>query len=58
MVGSYSGYLRVYSPSVFGEESNVERDCGVKPGDLMCEIALSDPILQIEAGRFVSWVLI
>ena len=57
-MGSYSGYLRVYSPSVFDEESNIERDCGVKPGDLMGEIALSDPILQIEAGRFVSWVFI
>uniref|UniRef100_A0A8C8SPY3 Bardet-Biedl syndrome 9 n=1 Tax=Pelusios castaneus TaxID=367368 RepID=A0A8C8SPY3_9SAUR len=48
-VGSYMGYLRIFNPHP------------VKPGDgmisaedLLLEVQLRDPILQVEVGKFVS----
>ncbi|KAJ7322649.1 hypothetical protein JRQ81_018936 [Phrynocephalus forsythii] len=48
IVGSYMGFLRLYNPHP------------VKPGDtmqaedLLLEVQLSEPILQVEVGKFVS----
>lgn len=48
IVGSYMGFLRIYNPHP------------VKPGDamqaedLLLEVQLSEPILQVEVGKFVS----
>jgi len=43
VTGSFQGYLRIYTP----------RQQGYKVDDLM-EFRLDDPILQLEAGRFVG----
>jgi hypothetical protein len=45
ITGSFQGYLRIYTP----------RQQGYKVDDLM-EFQLDEPILQIEAGRFVKSV--
>ena len=45
ITGSFQGYLRIYNP----------RQQGYKVDDLM-EFQLDEPILQIEAGRFVKSV--
>ena len=45
LTGSFSGFLRIYQP----------RQQGYKVDDLM-EFQLDEPILQIEAGRFVKSV--
>ncbi|XP_076821847.1 protein PTHB1-like [Clavelina lepadiformis] len=46
IVGSYNGILHVYAPT---------KDVGKNPGqDVVLEINLSDPILQVLAGKFVS----
>lgn len=48
IVGSYMGYLRIFHPHP------------VKPGDdmqaedLLLEVQLQEPILQVEVGKFVS----
>lgn len=44
IVGSYHGILRIYCP----------KPPNFKPDDLMLEVQLQQPILQVEAGRFVS----
>lgn len=44
IVGSYHGILRIYCP----------KPPHFKPDDLMLGIQLQQPILQVEAGRFVS----
>ncbi|XP_070570389.1 protein PTHB1-like isoform X2 [Ptychodera flava] len=46
IVGSYHGFLRIYLPEHCKE--------GSRPKDVMLETQLQYPILQIEAGRFVS----
>ncbi|XP_067018157.1 protein PTHB1-like [Acropora muricata] len=46
IVGSYHGILRIYCP----------KPPSFKPDDLMLEVQLQQPILQVEAGRFVSGV--
>ena len=46
IVGSYHGMLRIFMP----------RSAEFKPEDLMLEIQMSQPILQVEAGRYVSLV--
>ncbi|XP_066440592.1 protein PTHB1 isoform X2 [Eleutherodactylus coqui] len=48
IVGSYSGFLRIFSPhpSKAGD--------GAQPEDLLLEVQLRDPILQVEVGKFVS----
>ena len=44
IVGSYHGILRIYCP----------KPPNFKPDDLMLEVQLQQPILQVETGRFVS----
>ncbi|XP_071592177.1 protein PTHB1 [Heliangelus exortis] len=48
IVGSYTGYLRIFNPHPVkpGEE--------VQPEDLLLEVQLREPILQVEVGKFVS----
>jgi Bardet-Biedl syndrome 9 protein len=46
IVGSYHGILRIFMP----------RTAEFKPEDLMLEIQMTQPILQLEAGHFVSLV--
>ncbi|XP_073406056.1 protein PTHB1 isoform X1 [Dendrobates tinctorius] len=48
IVGSYSGFLRIFSPhpSKAGD--------GVQAEDLLLEVQLRDPVLQVEVGKFVS----
>lgn len=50
-VGSYHGYLRIYNPNPVRGETGWS---GFKPEDVVCENHLQLPIIQIEAGRFVS----
>ena len=44
IVGSYHGILRIYCP----------KPPNFKPDDLMLEVQLQQPVLQVEAGKFVS----
>lgn len=44
ITGSFQGFLRIYNP----------RQQGYKVDDLM-EFQLDEPILQIEAGKFVKY---
>lgn len=44
IVGSLNGVLRIFVPKA-GE---------FRPDNLMLEVQLSQPILQVEAGKFVS----
>lgn len=46
IVGSYNGNLRIFAP----------RTAEFKPEDLMLELHMTQPILQVEAGQFVSLV--
>ncbi|XP_050165315.1 protein PTHB1 isoform X2 [Myiozetetes cayanensis] len=48
IVGSYMGYLRIFNPHPVkpGDE--------VQPEDLLLEVQLQEPILQVEVGKFVS----
>ncbi|NXL60565.1 PTHB1 protein, partial [Chordeiles acutipennis] len=48
IVGSYMGYLRIFNPHPVkpGDE--------IQPGDLLLEVQLREPILQVEVGKFVS----
>ncbi|XP_072268329.1 protein PTHB1 isoform X2 [Pyxicephalus adspersus] len=48
IVGSYSGYLRIFSPHPLkaGDANQAE--------DLLFEVQLRDPVLQVEVGKFVS----
>ena len=46
IVGSYHGILRIFMP----------RTAEFKAEDLMLEIQMTQPILQVEAGHFVSLV--
>nr|CAD7410442.1 unnamed protein product [Timema poppensis] len=48
IVGSHSGFLRVFQPSIGGELS------GYKATDLLIETHLQHPILQVAAGKLVS----
>ncbi|XP_075777873.1 protein PTHB1 isoform X1 [Pelodiscus sinensis] len=47
-VGSYMGYLRIFNPHP------VKPGDGMKAEDLLLEVQLRDPILQVEVGKFVS----
>jgi hypothetical protein len=52
IVGSHSGYLRVFEPSIeLLEDGKVN---GYKPTDLLIEMHLPHPILQINVGKLVS----
>ncbi|XP_004677203.1 PREDICTED: protein PTHB1 [Condylura cristata] len=48
IVGSFSGYLRIFNPhpEKTGDRAQAE--------DLLLEVHLRDPILQVEVGKFVS----
>ncbi|XP_036594765.1 protein PTHB1 isoform X2 [Trichosurus vulpecula] len=48
VVGSYTGYLRIFSPHP------VKAGDGAQAEDLLLEVHLRDPILQVEVGKFVS----
>ncbi|KAM6209514.1 protein PTHB1 isoform 4-T5 [Sarcoramphus papa] len=48
IVGSYMGYLRIFNPHP------VKPGDGVQPQDLLLEVQLREPILQVEVGKFVS----
>uniref|UniRef100_A0A8C8APN9 Bardet-Biedl syndrome 9 n=1 Tax=Otus sunia TaxID=257818 RepID=A0A8C8APN9_9STRI len=48
IVGSYMGYLRIFNPHP------VKPGDGVQPEDLLLEVQLQEPILQVEVGKFVS----
>ncbi|XP_053915456.1 protein PTHB1 isoform X2 [Cuculus canorus] len=48
IVGSYMGYLRIFNPHP------VKPGDGVQPEDLLLEVQLREPILQVEVGKFVS----
>ncbi|KAM4029209.1 protein PTHB1 isoform 3-T4 [Anomaloglossus baeobatrachus] len=48
IVGSYSGFLRIFSPHP------AKAGDGVQAEDLLLEVQLRDPVLQVEVGKFVS----
>ena len=51
MIGSYHGILRIFNPKPQKVEGGWS---GFKPEDVLLESSLQHPILQLEAGRFVS----
>lgn len=48
IVGSFMGYLRIFSPH------SVKAGGGPQAEDLLLEVHLRDPVLQVEVGKFVS----
>lgn len=48
IVGSFMGYLRIFNPHP------VKTGDGAQAEDLLLEVHLRDPILQVEVGKFVS----
>ncbi|XP_018362965.1 PREDICTED: protein PTHB1 [Trachymyrmex cornetzi] len=53
VIGSHSGYLRIYSPfSQWTEET--KSPSGYKSSDLIVETQISDCIVDMKAGKFVS----
>ncbi|XP_078253729.1 protein PTHB1 isoform X1 [Rhinoraja longicauda] len=48
IVGSYKGILRIYSPNPS------KPGAAFQPEELILELQLQDPILQMEVGKFVS----
>uniref|UniRef100_A0A8C7B605 Bardet-Biedl syndrome 9 n=1 Tax=Neovison vison TaxID=452646 RepID=A0A8C7B605_NEOVI len=48
IVGSFMGYLRIFNPHP------VKTGDGAQAEDLLLEVHLRDPILQLEVGKFVS----
>lgn len=48
IVGSYMGYLRIFNPRP------VKPGDGVQAEDLLLEVQLREPVLQVEVGKFVS----
>uniref|UniRef100_A0A8C5ZB02 Bardet-Biedl syndrome 9 n=1 Tax=Marmota marmota marmota TaxID=9994 RepID=A0A8C5ZB02_MARMA len=48
IVGSFMGYLRIFNPHP------VKTGDGALAEDLLLEVHLRDPILQVEVGKFVS----
>ncbi|XP_015595990.1 protein PTHB1 isoform X2 [Cephus cinctus] len=53
IVGSHSGYLRLYSPSSQWSEETKESS-GYKSTDLLLETKLADCIVDLKAGKFAS----
>ena len=51
IVGSFHGFLRVYNPKPTKTDNGWS---GFKAEDVMCETQLAHPVLQVDAGRFVS----
>lgn len=55
IVGSHSGYLRIYRPSPDkGEDEEAATGAGFKPTDLLIEKQFNQPVLQLGVGRLVS----
>ena len=52
IVGSFHGYVRVFQPKPYKLEGSGWS--GYKAEDVMCELHVGLPCIQIEAGRFVS----
>ncbi|XP_073486578.1 protein PTHB1 isoform X2 [Aquarana catesbeiana] len=48
IVGSYNGYLRIFSPHPLKTGDAIQAE------DLLLEVQLRDPVLQVEVGKFVS----
>ncbi|EAW94017.1 protein PTHB1 isoform 1 [Homo sapiens] len=48
IVGSFMGYLRIFSPHP------AKTGDGAQAEDLLLEVDLRDPVLQVEVGKFVS----
>ncbi|GAB5568679.1 protein PTHB1 isoform X6 [Prionailurus iriomotensis] len=48
IVGSFMGYLRIFNPHP------VKTGDGAQAEDMLLEVHLRDPILQVEVGKFVS----
>lgn len=55
ITGSYNGFLRIYNPSFSTENSNVSntQQANFRAHDLVCELALPGPVIQVETGKFV-----
>lgn len=47
IVGSFMGYLRIFNP-------HSVKTGGPQAEDLLLEVHLRDPVLQVEVGKFVS----
>jgi Bardet-Biedl syndrome 9 protein len=52
IIGSYHGILRIFNPKP--TKSDNGSWSGYKPEDVLLEASLPEPILQLEAGKFVS----
>nr|XP_034985952.1 protein PTHB1 isoform X1 [Zootoca vivipara] len=50
IVGSYTGFLRIYNPHPIKPGDAVQAE------DLLLEVQLPEPILQVEVGKFVSGI--
>ena len=54
--GSLSGILRIYNPHKPGSsEQDKENSLDFRPSDLILEVQLKEPILQIDFGAFVRY---
>lgn len=51
VVGSHAGYLNIFQPIQTIEGTNVVNE--FKPTDLVLEVKLPNPILQITSGTFL-----
>ncbi|XP_052237789.1 protein PTHB1-like [Dreissena polymorpha] len=51
VIGSYHGIVRIFNPKPTKTD---EGWSGFRPGDVLLESPLGHPVLQIEAGKFVS----
>jgi len=51
VIGSYHGILRIFNPKPTKTDSGWS---GFRPEDVLLESSLQSPILQIEAGKYVS----
>ena len=51
IIGSYHGTVRIFNPKPIKTENGWS---GFKPEDVLLETALQNPVLQLEAGKFVS----
>lgn len=52
IVGSFHGFIRIYSPKPQKLEGGGWS--GYKAEDVMCELKVNAPVLQVEVGCFVS----
>lgn len=53
------GFVRVYQPHYDGHAEGEEvTEVGFRPDDLLLEVQLDQPVLQVITGRFVRSVLV